>query len=77
MHFSKKLCFSNASWMNNMGLIKDFGKLSIFKIMEISGSLANYLQEIEFEKYRIIQDFLSQSGFIKTWTLFLLKKGID
>lgn len=45
--------------------------------MEISGSLANYLQEIEFEKYRIIQDFLSQSGFIKTWTLFLLKKGID
>ena len=35
------------------------------------------LQEIEFEKYRIIQDFLSQSGFIKTWTLFLLKKGID
>lgn len=60
-----------------MGLIKDFGKLSIFKIMEISGSLANYLQEIEFEKYRIIQDFLSQSGFIKTWTLFLLNKGID
>ena len=32
---------------------------------------------MEFEKYRIIQDFLSQSGFINTWTLFLLKKGID
>ncbi len=44
--------------------------------MEISGSLANYLQEIEFEKYRIIQDFLSQSGFINTWTLFLLKKEL-
>ena len=43
--------------------------------MEISGSLANYLQEMEFEKYRIMQDYLLQSGFNKYMDSLSFEEG--